>query len=75
MIAARTPRVYEIRVGSHLDDRMATWLDAATIENHEQGEATLTTPPLDQAGLHGLLSRVRDLNLTLIAVRRTARGE
>ncbi len=66
---------YEIQVGNHLDQRLAAWLDAAAVENHERGEATLTTSPLDQAGLHGLLSRIRDLNLTLIAVRRAARGE
>jgi len=59
---------YAIRVKDHLDDRWATWFDQVTIVNHENGEATLHVVIRDQTALHGLLDRIRDLNLHLLSV-------
>jgi hypothetical protein len=63
------PAWYEIRVASVLDSRWATWFDALEIQG--QGEETVIFGVLtDQPALHGLLTKVRDLGLTLISVRR-----
>ena len=61
--------VYEIRVKGHLDPHWSEWFGGLTITNLENGEAVLCGEIVDQAALHGVLSRVRDLNLPLIAVR------
>lgn len=60
-------RRYAIRVKGHLDDRWAAWFDQVTIVNHEDGEATLHVVLRDQTALHGLLHRIRDLNLPLLS--------
>ena len=60
--------VYEIRVKGHLDERWSEWFDGMTITNKETGEAILFGPIVDQAELHGVLAKVRDLNLPLLAV-------
>lgn len=59
---------YAIRVKGHLNDRWVEWLGQATVVNHENGEATLHVVVRDQAALHGLLDRIRDLNLPLLSV-------
>jgi hypothetical protein len=61
--------VYEIRVKGHLDGRWSEWFEGLEITNLEGGEALLSGGIVDQAALHGVLSKVRDLNLPLIAVR------
>ena len=66
------PTLYQIRVQGHLSDRWATWFDGLKIENQPHGEAVLTGPLADQAALHGVLGRIRDLGLTLIALNRIA---
>lgn len=60
--------VYAITVEGHLDDHWAAWLGDVTITRNEDGTATLATPVVDQAGLHGLLATIRDLGLTLLEV-------
>jgi len=60
--------VYEIRVKGHLDESWSAWFEGLTITNLESGEAILSGEIVDQAALHGVLSKVRDLNLPLIAV-------
>jgi len=60
--------IYQIRVRGHLSDAWAEWFDGLTIENLPNGEALLSGPVTDKAALHGLLTKVRDLNLTLVAV-------
>ena len=61
--------VYEIRVKGHLDGRWSEWFDGLQITNLENGEAMLSGEIVDQAALHGLLNKVRDLGLPLVAVR------
>jgi hypothetical protein len=60
---------YSIRVRGHLDQSWSAWFDDLAITNEANGEAVLTGPVVDQAALHGLLAKVRDLGLPLIAVQ------
>lgn len=66
--ALRTPQLYQIRVHEDLDDELAAWFSPMTVEHALDGATTLTVPVRDQAELHGLLIKIRDLNLTLIAI-------
>ena len=59
---------YEIRVKGHLDGRWSEWFDGLTIANVENGDALLSGEIVDQSALHGVLAKVRDLGLPLIAV-------
>ncbi len=61
---------YTITVKGHLDPCWSEWLDGLTMTYNESGETILSGQVADQAALHGLLMRIRDLNLTLIAVNR-----
>ena len=69
MNASGWPAQYEIRVAGVLDDRWAAWFDGLLIS--DQGEETVICGLVaDQPALHGLLTKVRDLGLCLISVRR-----
>ena len=72
------PRLYEIRLKGHLHNRWAEWFDGLTITREDNGETLLSGPVVDQAALHGLLRRVRDLGLPLVSViqvdRKQAKG-
>ena len=59
---------YEIRLKGHLDDRWAEWFEGLTITLEDNGDTLLTGPVIDQAALHGLLKKVRDLGLPLLSV-------
>jgi dihydroorotate dehydrogenase len=59
---------YEIRVKGHLKDHWSEWFDGLKITNLENGEALLSGEIVDQAALHGVLAKVRDLGLPLVAV-------
>jgi len=61
---------YEIRLKGHLNARWADWFDGLTLTRESDGTTLLSGPIVDQAALHGLLGKVRDLGLPLIAVRR-----
>jgi hypothetical protein len=62
------PGLYEIRIKGHLDNRWADWFEGLTITREENGETLLTGPVADQAALHGLLRKVRNLALPLLSV-------
>ena len=63
---------YQIRVKGHLGEQWQSWFDGLTITNVEQGEAILSGSLPDQAALHGVLTKIRDLGLPLLEVRRIA---
>jgi hypothetical protein len=62
---------YEIRVNGVLDDRWSTWFDGMRVTGDDRGETLIAGPVTDQAALHGLLAKVRDLGMELLEVRRT----
>jgi hypothetical protein len=62
------PLTYQIRLRGHLDETWEDWFDGVTITREENGETLLTCRVPDQAALHGLLRRVRDLGIPLISV-------
>ena len=64
------PGLYEIRIKGHLDNRWAVWFEGLTITLEDNGETLLTGPVVDQAALHGLLRKVRDLAMPLLSVTR-----
>jgi hypothetical protein len=66
--------VYEIRVEGHLDEVWSEWFDGLRLIQQGDGTSTLVGPVADQAALHGLLERVRDLGLTLLSVHRIEPG-
>jgi hypothetical protein len=59
---------YEIRLQGRLDRRWADWFEDLTLETSDAGVTTLQGPVADQAALHGILARLRDLGLPLLAV-------
>jgi hypothetical protein len=62
---------YEIRVAGVLEPHWSAWFDGLEVTSDDQrGETVMAGPVADQAALHGLLAKVRDLGLTLIAVHR-----
>lgn len=65
-----TPGIYEIRVRDHLTTGWADWFDAMDLRYEENGEMVLVGRLPDQAALHGILAKVRDLGLVLISVHR-----
>ena len=64
----RAPVSYELRVDGHLDDHWAGWFDDLTLTHENDGSTTLRALVPDQAALHGLLAKVRDIGATLISV-------
>ena len=62
------PTCYEIRVAGRLSPQWADWFDGLTVTLEENGDTLISGPVIDQAALHGLLKKVRDLGLVLVSV-------
>ncbi len=64
------PMVYQIRIEGHLDRRWTDWFGGMTITLKDNGDTLLAGPVVDQAALHGLLRKTRDLGMPLISAVR-----
>jgi hypothetical protein len=62
------PGRYELRIRGHLDNCWAVWFEGLVLTRESDGTTTLCGPVVDQAALHGLLAKVRDIGATLISV-------
>jgi len=62
------PMVYQIRIKGHLGPQWMDWFEGLTITLEKDGDTLLTGPVVDQAALHGLLKKVRDLGMPLLSV-------
>jgi hypothetical protein len=62
---------YEIRIQGRLDDRWSTWFDDLDLSHTDDGLTVLSGPVTDQAALHGLLHKLRDLGVPLLSLTRT----
>ncbi|MFC1923457.1 hypothetical protein ACFLY4_09240 [Chloroflexota bacterium] len=60
--------IYKIRIKGHLDTKWSDWFDGLQINHEKDGTSTLYCPLPDQAALHSILRKIRDLNLQLISV-------
>ena len=69
------PTVYQIRVRSHLGPDWTDWFEGLTITLEESGDTLLAGPVIDQAALHGLLKKVRDLGMSLVSVNQVEPGQ
>ncbi len=64
----RAPAHYEIRINGHLDEHWSTWFNGLTLVCENDGTTTLQGVMADQAELHGILAKVRDIGATLLSV-------
>jgi hypothetical protein len=69
------PVVYQIRIKGHLGSQWTDWFEGLSITLEEDGDTLLTGPVIDQAALHGLLKKVRDLGLPLVSVSPVETGQ
>jgi GTPase len=70
-LGPHAPAHYELRVQGHLDDSWSTWFGGMALSREDDGTTTMRGLVTDQAALHGLLAKVRDIGATLIAVMTT----
>lgn len=68
------PTTYTLRVDAHLDDHWSNLFDGLAIAREADGTTTLTGPVADQARLHGVLTRLRDIGATLLELRSATPG-
>jgi len=69
------PTVYQIRIQGHLGHEWTDWFGGMTLTLEDNGDTLLTGPVVDQAALHGLLKKVRDLGMPLVSVNRGKPGQ
>jgi hypothetical protein len=69
------PGLYEIRLKGHLDDKWADWFEGLSITREDNGETVLRGSVVDQAALHGVLRKVRDLGVLLLSVVQVERKQ
>ena len=69
------PMIYQIRIKGHLGRKWKDWFEGMTITLEENGDTLITGLVADQAALHGLVKKVRDLGLPLISVNRLDPGQ
>jgi hypothetical protein len=69
------PFIYQIRIKGHLDSQWTDWFEGLTITLEDNGDTLLTGPVIDQAALHGLLKKVRDLGMPLVSVSPVEPGQ
>ncbi|MEW6400950.1 MAG: DUF6326 family protein [Chloroflexota bacterium] len=69
------PTIYEIRVAGHMSSQWMDWFEGLTISLEEDGNTLLTGSVADQAALHGLLKKIRDLGMILVSVNRVQFNE
>lgn len=69
------PVVYQIRIKGHLGSQWTEWFEGLTITLEENGDTLLTGPVVDQAALHGLLKKVRDLGMQLVSISPLENGQ
>ena len=67
--------VYQIRIKGQLDSQWTDWFEGLTITLEDNGDTLLTGPVVDQAALHGLLKKVRDLGMPLVSVSPVEPGQ
>ena len=72
---ASEPLVYQIRIKGHLGTHWTDWFEGLTITLEDNGDTLLTGPVVDQAALHGVLKKVRDLGMPFISVNRGKPGQ
>ncbi len=66
--APQPVQAYAIRIGEYLDDECTAWFSPLTVDHASEDETLLVVQVRDQAELHGLLIKIRDLNLTLVEI-------
>ncbi len=69
------PMIYQIRIKGHLGSQWTDWFGGLTITLEDNGDTLLTGPVVDQAALHGLLKKVRDLGIPLLSVNCVQPGQ
>jgi hypothetical protein len=69
------PMIYQIRLKGHLGQQWTAWFEGLTLTLEKNGDTLLTGPVVDQAALHGLLRKVRDLGLPLLSVTHVEPGQ
>ena len=69
------PMIYQIRIKGHVGPQWTEWFEGMTITQEIGGDTFLTGPVIDQAALHGLLKKVRDLGMPLISINPVETGQ
>ncbi|HJR80152.1 MAG TPA: hypothetical protein VJ821_08770 [Anaerolineales bacterium] len=69
------PVIYQIRIKGHIGSQWRDWFEGLIVTPEEDGDTLLTGPVVDQAALHGLLKKVRDLGMPLVSVNPVQRQE